>query len=78
MATPEPAKSNAPSMDYDDEDLEYIQVNGEELLIGVKSGFIFRHVKNFGDIKIGIAGQGKFKDVKIPSEPAKSNAPSMD
>ena len=73
----EPAKSNAPSpKNFDDEDLEVFTFNGEELLIGVESGFIFRQVKNFGDIKIGIAGQGKFKSVKIPSP--QSNAPSLD
>jgi hypothetical protein len=52
---------------FDDEDLEVIEVEGEELTIGVKSGFIFRATEDSGDVKIGVAGQGKFKDVKIPS-----------
>jgi len=59
---------------YDvNEDMENIIVDGEELWLGVKSGFIFRATEN-GDIKIGVAGQGEFKNVKIPPSP--SNAPS--
>ena len=53
--------------DNDDEDLEDIEVEGESLTIGVKSGKIYRATEDSGDVQIGVAGQGKFKDVKIPS-----------
>jgi hypothetical protein len=53
--------------DDDDEDLEEIEVEGETLTIGVKSGKIYRATEASGDVQIGVAGQGKFKDVKIPS-----------
>ena len=53
--------------DDDDEDLEEIEVDGETLTIGIKSGKIFRATEDSGDVQIGVAGQGKFKDVKIPS-----------
>ena len=53
--------------DNDDEDLEDIEVEGETLTIGVKSGKIYRATEDSGDVQIGVAGQGKFKDVKIPS-----------
>jgi hypothetical protein len=72
-AAPESAVSSAAPAaaaaveNFDDEDLEVIEVEGEELTIGVKSGFIFRATEDSGDVKIGVAGQGKFKDVKIPS-----------
>ena len=57
----------APEDNDDDEDLEEIEVEGETLTIGVKSGKIFRATEDSGDVQIGVAGQGKFKDVKIPS-----------
>jgi hypothetical protein len=58
----------APAVEDDeDEDLEEIEVEGEKLSIGVKSGKIFRATEDSGDVQIGVAGQGKFKDVKIPS-----------
>ena len=57
----------APPEDNDDEDLEDIEVEGESLTIGVKSGKIYRATEDSGDVQIGVAGQGKFKDVKIPS-----------
>jgi hypothetical protein len=67
-AAPESAAAPAAAVEnFDDEDLEVIEVEGEELTIGVKSGFIFRATEDSGDVKIGVAGQGKFKDVKIPS-----------
>ena len=53
--------------DNDDEDLEEIEVEGETLTIGVKSGKIYRASEDSGDVQIGVAGAGKFKDVKIPS-----------
>ena len=61
---PEPA---AAEENFDDEDLEVIEVDGEELTIGVKSGYIFRATEDSGDVKIGVAGVGKFAAVKIPS-----------
>ena len=50
----------------EDEDLEEIEVNGEQLLIGTKSGDIFQSTEEAGDVKIGRAGEGKFKDVRKP------------
>jgi len=61
------APAAAPAEDNDDEDLEEIEVEGETLTIGVKSGKIFRATEDSGDVQIGVAGAGKFKDVKIPS-----------
>jgi hypothetical protein len=58
--------SAAPAAE-DDEDLEDLEVEGETLTIGVKSGKIYRATEDSGDVQIGVAGQGKFKDVKIPS-----------
>ena len=49
-----------------DEDIEEIEVNGEQLLIGTKSGDIFQSTEEAGDVKIGRAGEGKFKDVRKP------------
>ena len=51
--------------DDEEEDLEEIEINGEQLLIGLKSGDIFTP-SEAGDLKIGTAGQGKFKDVARP------------
>lgn len=61
------APAPAPAADDEDEDLEVIEVEGEELTIGVTSGKIYRATEDSGDVQIGVAGQGKFKDVKIPS-----------
>jgi hypothetical protein len=49
-----------------DEDLEEIDVDGEQLLIGTKSGDIFQSTEEAGDVKIGRAGEGKFKNVRKP------------
>lgn len=58
----------APAVEDDeDEDLEEIEVEGETLTIGVVSGKIYRPTEGSGDVQIGFAGEGKFKDVKIPS-----------
>ena len=59
--------SKTPAAEDNDEDLEEIEVEGETLTIGVKSGKIYRATEDSGDVQIGVAGQGKFKDVKIPS-----------
>jgi len=50
----------------EDEDLEEINIDGEQLLIGTKSGDIFQSTEEAGDVKIGRAGEGKFKNVKKP------------
>ena len=66
VAPAEPAPAEAVAED-DDEDLEEIEVEGETLTIGVTSGKIYRPTEDSGDVQIGVAGQGKFKGVKIPS-----------
>lgn len=50
----------------EEEDLEEIEVNGEQLLIGLTTGDIFTPTSS-GDIKIGRAGVGKFSSVSIPT-----------
>lgn len=57
----------APAAEDEDEDLEEIEIEGEALTIGVKSGKIFRATEHSGDVQIGVAGQGKYAAVKIPS-----------
>lgn len=52
----------------EDEDLVDIDVDGEQLLIGTKTGTIYQPTEEAGDVKIGRAGEGKFKHVKIPQE----------
>ena len=59
--------SAAPAAEDNDEDLEEIEVDGETLTIGVVSGKIYRATEDSGDVQIGVAGEGKFKDVKVPS-----------
>jgi len=49
----------------EEEDLIDIEINEEQLLIGSKTGDIFQPCEA-GDIKLGTAGVGKYKDVKIP------------
>ena len=65
--TTTPPPESAAAEDDDDEDLEVIEVEGEELTIGVKSGKIYRATEDSGDVQIGVAGVGKFAAVKIPS-----------
>jgi hypothetical protein len=50
----------------EDEDLEEIDIDGEQLLSGTKSGDIFQSTEEAGDVKIGRAGEGKFKNIKKP------------
>jgi len=50
----------------EEEDLEEIEVDGEQLLIGLTTGDIFTPTSS-GDIKIGRAGVGKFASVSIPA-----------
>jgi hypothetical protein len=49
----------------EEEDLIDIEINEEQLLIGSKTGDIFQPCEA-GDIKLGTAGVGKYKDVSIP------------
>jgi hypothetical protein len=53
--------------DADEEDLLDILINEEQLLIGSKTGDIFQPCEA-GDIKLGTAGVGKYKDIKIPKK----------
>jgi hypothetical protein len=59
------AAAAAPAAD-DDEDMESFEFEGEELFIGVSSGKIYRQTESSGDVLIGVAGEGRFKDVKKP------------
>jgi hypothetical protein len=52
----------------EDEDLEEIEIDGEQLLIGTKTGDIYRPTSEAGDVKIGTAGVGKFASVSIPTQ----------
>ena len=56
----------APAAD-DDEDMESFEFEGEELFIGLSSGKVYRQSEGAGDVLIGVAGQGRFKDVKVPA-----------
>jgi hypothetical protein len=57
----------ASAAEDDDEDMESFEFEGEELFIGVTSGKVYRQSESAGDVLIGVAGQGRFKDVKIPT-----------
>ena len=59
------APAAAPAAD-DDEDMESFEFEGEELFIGVTSGKVYRQTETSGDVLIGVAGEGRFKDVKKP------------
>ena len=52
--------------DDEDEDLVSLTHNEEELLMGEKSGRIYRSTAEAGDVQVGVAGQGQFKGVKKP------------
>lgn len=60
------AAAAAPAAD-DDEDMESFEFEGEELFIGVSSGKVYRQTESSGDVLIGVAGEGRFKDVKKPA-----------
>ena len=49
----------------EDEDLVEFTHNEEVLLKGVVSGKIYRSTEEAGDVQVGVAGQGQFKDVKV-------------
>jgi hypothetical protein len=48
-----------------DEDLVEFTHNEEVLLKGVVSGKIYRSTEEAGDVQVGVAGQGQFKDIKV-------------
>jgi hypothetical protein len=49
----------------EDEDLVEFTHNEETLLKGVVSGKIFRSTAEAGDVQVGVAGKGQFKDVTV-------------
>lgn len=63
------AARKGPEYDTDeeaDEDLVEFTHDEETLLMGEKSGKIFRSTAEAGDVQVGVAGQGQFKGVKKP------------
>jgi hypothetical protein len=50
----------------EDEDVVEFDFNGETLGMGEKSGKIYRTTTEAGDVQVGVAGEGQFKDVKKP------------
>jgi len=50
--------------DDDEEDLVEFTNNEETLLMGAVSGKIYRSTAEAGDVQVGVAGEGQFKDVK--------------
>lgn len=48
----------------EDEDVVEFDFNGETLSMGEKSGKIYRTTTEAGDVQVGVAGEGQFKDVK--------------
>jgi len=60
-------KGKGPEYDTEDEDEDLVEFthNEETLLKGVVSGKIFRSTAEAGDVQVGVAGQGQFKDVKV-------------
>ena len=61
-----PLPPSPPEEEEEDEDLEDITVDDEKLLIGVKSGKLYRPTPA-GDVWVGNAGIGRFSAVKVPS-----------
>ena len=68
---PEPEPEVKPEVKpVEEEEMEAFEHDGETLWIGVPSGKIYRHTEKDGkelDILIGVAGQGKYKSVVVPS-----------
>jgi hypothetical protein len=60
------AEKGEEAEDDAEEEQEELDFEGETLWIGLKSGKIFRQTEEAGDLLIGIAGKGRFKDVKKP------------
>lgn len=48
------------------EEQEELEFEGETLWMGVTSGKIYRQTEEAGDVLVGTAGKGRFKDVKKP------------
>ena len=67
FAPPTPVLSRHNATMDEEEDLEEFTHEDETLLIGLKSGKIYRTTEEAGDVLIGVAGQGRFADVKVPS-----------
>jgi hypothetical protein len=64
---PEPAPEvKAESKPVEEEEVEEFEHDGETLCIGIPSGKIYRDTPA-GLVLIGVAGQGAYKSVKIPS-----------
>ena len=59
-------KKDDPPADDTAEEQEEFDFEGETLWIGVKTGKIFRQTDEAGDVLIGYAGKGRFKDVSKP------------
>jgi hypothetical protein len=58
------AEAEADAVD-EEEDLVEFTHNEEVLLKGVVSGKIYRSTEEAGDVQVGVAGQGQFKDIKV-------------
>jgi hypothetical protein len=58
-------KSSKVEVEDVDEDLVEFTHNEEVLLKGVVSGKIYRSTEEAGDVQVGVAGQGQFKDIKV-------------
>lgn len=58
-------KGKGPEYDADEDLVEFTH-DEETLLMGEKSGKIFRSTAEAGDVQVGVAGQGQFKGVKKP------------
>jgi hypothetical protein len=57
------ATAEVPAED-DEEDLVEFSHQEETLLMGAVSGKIYRSTSEAGDVQVGVAGEGEFKDVK--------------
>jgi hypothetical protein len=57
--------ASGPPEEEEEEDLEEVQFEGETLMLGVKTGKIFRPTSS-GDIWVGNAGIGRFASVNKP------------
>jgi hypothetical protein len=62
-----PSEYDALHKDDEDEDEDLVEFthNEETLLKGVVSGKIFRSTAEAGDVQVGVAGKGQFKDVTV-------------
>ena len=60
------ATAEVPAVKDEDEEEDVVEFdfNGETLSMGEKSGKIYRTTTEAGDVQVGVAGEGQFKDVK--------------